>query len=204
MSQPYRIEVVSDFVCPWCFIGTRRLEQVLEGKDANVSYRPFLLDPRVPIEGVDLRENLKRKFGNPEPMFGRVEEAARAAGIALDFTKVRRYPSTVPAHALTRAAADKGTQRALSNALFEAYFLAGRDIGALDVLQDVASAHGFDRDEVTRIVEDPAELDRSRKEAAEMAAEGISGVPFFVFGEKYAFSGAQPRAVFEKALAMIA
>ncbi len=203
MSSAYRIEVVSDFVCPWCFIGTRRLEQVLAGKEANVAYRPFLLDPRIPIEGVDLRENLRKKFGrDPEPMFARVEQAARDAGIALDFGKVRRYPSTLRAHALTRHAAEKKTQRALSNALFEAYFLQGRDIGALDVLKDVGAAHGFDGDEVARIVEEDAELDRSRKEAAEMAAEGIQGVPFFVFGEKYAFSGAQPREIFEKALSM--
>ncbi len=179
MSQPYRIEVVSDFVCPWCFIGTRRLEQVIAGKEGKVSYRPFLLDPRIPIEGVDLRENLKRKFGrDPDSMFGRVEEAARAAGIALDFSKVRRYPSTLRAHALTRHAGEKGTQRALANALFEAYFLEGRDIGALDVLQDVGAAHGFDRDEVARIVEDDAELDSVAKRGRRNGRGGHQRRPF--------------------------
>jgi len=203
MSQPYRIEVVSDFVCPWCFIGTRRLEQVLEGKEAEVAYRPFLLDPSIPLEGVDLRESLKKKFGrDPEGMFGRVEEAARETGIALDFSKVRRYPSTVRAHALTRHAAEKGTQRALANALFEANFLEGRDIGAIDVLADIAQKHGFDRDEAIRIIEDESELDQARKEARESAGAGIGGVPFFVFAGRFAVSGAQPVAVFEKALAM--
>jgi predicted DsbA family dithiol-disulfide isomerase len=205
MSQPYRIEVVSDFVCPWCFIGTRRLEQVLAGKEAEIVYRPFLLDASIPLEGVDLRESLKKKFGrDPEGMFGRVEAAARDAGIALDFSKVRRYPSTVRAHALTHHAAAKRTQRALANALFEANFLEGRDIGSTDVLAEIAQKHGFDRDEAMRILEDDAELDRARKEASQTAAEGIGGVPFFVFAGRFAVSGAQPAEVFEKALAMSA
>lgn len=178
---------------------------MLAGKDADIAYRPFLLDASIPLEGVDLRESLKKKFGrDPEGMFGRVEAAAREAGIPLDFSKVRRYPSTVRAHALTRHAGEKGTQRAVANALFEANFLEGRDIGSLDVLAEIAQKHGFERDEAMRILEDDAELDRIRTEASEMAAEGIGGVPFFVFAGKFAVSGAQPAAVFEKALAMSA
>jgi predicted DsbA family dithiol-disulfide isomerase len=193
MSQPYRIEVVSDFVCPWCFIGTHRLEQALAGKEARtaiVSYRPFLLDPRIPPEGVDLRDTLRKKFGgDPEPMFGRVEAAARDAGIALDFSKVRRYPSTVRAHALVRRAKDP---RALANALFEAYFLQGRDIGSTEVLAELAGSADLEE----------SELQRVRDEAREASAEGITGVPFFVFGDKIAVSGAQPPEVFQKALSM--
>jgi predicted DsbA family dithiol-disulfide isomerase len=192
MTQPYRIDVVSDFVCPWCFIGARRLEKALEGKDAEVTYRPFLLDPRIPPEGVDLRENLRKKFGrDPEGMFGRVEAAAREAGIQLDFAKVRRYPSTVLAHALVAKAKDP---RALANALFEAYFLQGRDIGQADVLRELAGSADVEK----------ADLERVRDEAREASAEGITGVPFFVFGDKFAVSGAQPLEVFEKALSMSA
>ena len=190
MSQPYRIEVVSDFVCPWCFIGTRRLEQALAGKEAEVAYRPFLLDPRIPPEGVDLRENLRKKFGrDPEGMFGRVEAAARESGIPLDFAKVRRYPSTVHAHALVRRAKD---QRALANAIFEAYFLQGRDIGSPDVLAELAGSSEVEK----------SELDGVREEAREASVEGITGVPFFVFDGKIAVSGAQPPEVFQKALSM--
>lgn len=192
MSQPYRIEVVSDFVCPWCFIGTRRLEQALAGKDVEVAYRPFLLDPRVPDEGVDLRDNLRKKFGrDPEGMFGRVEAAAREAGIALDFSKVRRYPSTVRAHALVAKAKDP---RKLANALFEAYFLHGRDIGDVDVLAELAGSADVEE----------ADLDRVRQEARDASAEGITGVPFFVFDGKIAVSGAQPPEVFQRALSMSA
>jgi predicted DsbA family dithiol-disulfide isomerase len=192
MSQPYRIEVVSDFVCPWCFIGTRRLEQSLVGKEAEVAYRPFLLDATIPTEGVDLRESLQKKFGrDPEGMFGRVEAAAREAGIPLDFAKVRRYPSTVRAHALVARAKD---QRALANTLFEAYFLQGRDIGAPDVLAELAGSSELEE----------ADLALVREQAREASAEGITGVPFFVFEGKIAFSGAQPMEVFQKALSMSA
>jgi predicted DsbA family dithiol-disulfide isomerase len=192
MSQPYRIEVVSDFVCPWCFIGTRRLEQAIAGKEAEVAvaYHPFLLDPRIPPEGVDLRENLKKKFGrDPEGMFGRVEAAAREAGIALDFSKVRRYPSTVRAHALVKRAKDP---RALANALFEAYFLQGRDIGATDVLEEIAGSADVEE----------GDLEVVRTEAREASEQGINGVPFFIFDGKIAVSGAQPPEVFQKALSM--
>lgn len=181
---------MSDFVCPWCFIGTRRLEKALEGKEAEVAYRPFLLDPRIPAEGVDLRENLKKKFGrDPEGMFGRVEAAARETGIPLDFSKVRRYPSTVLAHALVAKAKEP---RALANALFEAYFLQGRDIGSADVLAELAGSAEVEE----------AELERVREQAREASAEGITGVPFFVFDGKIAVSGAQPPEVFQKALSM--
>ncbi len=198
------IDVVSDFVCPWCFIGARRLDDVLarSGTDARVSHHPFLLDPTIPLEGVDLRDRLRQKFGrDPTPMFAHVESAAREAGIALDFGKIRGYPSTLRAHAIVARAEEKGTQRALARALFEAYFLEGRDIGALDVLGDVASRHGFDREEAVAIASDAVALDRARAEAADAAAQGVDGVPFFVFDGRVAFSGAQPVAIFERALA---
>jgi predicted DsbA family dithiol-disulfide isomerase len=207
MSEPPTIDVISDFVCPWCFIGTRRLESVLAstGTDAVVSVHPFLLDPTIPDEGVDLRERLERKFGrSAEPMFARVEAAARDAGIPLDFAKVRRYPSTLRAHALVARAAEKGTQRKLAGALFDAYFLEGKDIGDASVLAEIATAHGFEKGEALAIVRDADALARARQEAAEAAAQGISGVPFFVFGGRFAVSGAQPAAVFEQALGMLA
>jgi len=181
---------VSDFVCPWCFIGTRRLEKALDGKPVDVAYRPFLLDPTIPLEGVDLRERLQQKFGrDPEGMFGRVEAAARETGITLDFSKVRRYPSTVRAHALVAKAKDP---RVLANALFEAYFLQGRDIGASDVLAELAGSAEVEE----------THLELVRKRAREASEEGITGVPFFIFDGKIAVSGAQPPEVFQKALSM--
>lgn len=198
------IDVVSDVVCPWCLIGVCRLEQALESfpdVDATVTFLPFLLDPTTPDEGVDLRERLQKKYGVPaEQMFGRVESAARESGIPLDFSKITRAVATTRAHTLLRHAREKHTQRALNRALLDAYFLEGRDVGSVDVLADIASAHGFDADEARAIVGDDAELRVTREEAASVAAQGISGVPFFIFGERLALSGAQSVEVMKQAI----
>ena len=144
VPRPLDITIVSDVICPWCFIGTRRLDQVLATMpdvDARIQYRAFLLDPTVPPEGADLRDRLRKKYGaDPEAMFVRIEQAARDTGIPLDFSNVRRTPNTIPAHTLLRHAAARGTQRQLSDALFSAYFLHGQDISAPDVLAAIAEA----------------------------------------------------------------
>lgn len=202
------IDVVSDIVCPFCLIGARRLDDALAatpGVDATVRFHPFLLDPSIPKEGVDLRANLAKKFGgDPKAMFGRVEAMARESGIPLDFEKVRRYPSTVAAHTLIRHADAKGTQRAVARALFEAYFLNEKDVSDPATLGAIGAAHGFSADEVIALVTDEKELAATRKEAGDAAEQGISGVPFFVFAEKYAVSGAQPVEILKQAIAKAA
>lgn len=199
------IDFVSDVICPWCFIGFTRLEQALAqaGEDAaEVTLRPFLLDPSTPPEGADLRERLQKKLGgDPEKIFERVEAAARESGIALDFAKVRRTPNTLKAHALIGAAGPKGTQRALARALFTAYFLEGRDLSDDAVLADIAVSNGFDAAEAAAVLSDAQALEETRAVAAELSAQGISGVPFTIFDGKLAVSGAQPVEVFRQAIA---
>lgn len=205
---PLRIDVVSDIVCPWCYIGTRRLEQAIEslGGAASaeapvVAYHPFLLDPSTPVAGVDLREQLRRKYGgDPEAMFARVEAAARETGIPLDFAKVQRMVSTVGAHTLLRHAAARGTQRALADALFGAYFLDGRDIGQPSVLAALAERQGFSVDEALSLIGDENERRRTREDAEESERRGVEGVPFFMFGDRLALSGAQPLKVFRSTI----
>lgn len=119
--------------------------------------------------------------------------------IPLDFSKVHRTPNTLKAHTLITRAHDKGTQHALAKALFEAYFLEGKDIGADGVLIEIASAHGFDRAEAQTLLEDRAALDFTRTEAEAMSRQGIRGVPFTIFGGSLAVSGAQPVDVFRQA-----
>lgn len=204
MSRALSIEVVSDVVCPWCFIGTRRLNQALSEMpdvSATVVFRPFLLDPSTPDEGGDLRERLRAKYGaDPDKMFSRVEAAAHESGIPLDFSKVRRYASTVRAHTLLRHAQAKGTQRALKEALFSAYFMEGRDIGAEAELVSVAQAHGFAADEARALVTDPEELKTTRAEAHAWAEQGVTGVPLTILGERFAVPGAQAVDVFKQAI----
>jgi len=199
------IDVISDIICPWCFIGTRRLEQALAPLapkvSAKITYRPFLLDPSTPTEGTDLRARLRNKYGvDPSTMFARVESAARASGIPLDFTKVTRTVSTIAAHTLLRHAIAKETQPALADALFSAYFLEGLDVGEIATLARIASAHGFSVDEATALLRDDAELARTREEAAGAAESGIQGVPFFVLDGRLAISGAQPVETFRAAV----
>lgn len=203
------IDIVSDVVCPWCLIGVRRMEQALAAfpdVEASITFHPFLLDPSTPDEGHDLRERLRRKYGaDPNAMFARVEAAARESGVPLDFTKVTRWPATVRAHTLLRHAEDKGTQRALKHALLDAYFFEGRDVGSVDVLVGIAAAHGFTIDEARALVTDEAELRETRADAASAAEQGVNGVPFFVVGKRFAFSGAQPvdamKSVIQRAIA---
>ncbi len=200
VANPPTIDFISDVICPWCFIGLRRLEAALEQEGAAetpITFHPFQLDPSTPMEGADLRERLAEKFGgDPSSMFRRVEAVARESGIPLDFEKVRRSPNTLKAHVLIGRALDKGTQHALANALFEAHFLDGKDIGSDSVLVDIASAHGFDRSEAEGILADRSALDATRAEAAAMSRQGVSGVPFIIFGGKLAVSGAQPTDIF--------
>jgi predicted DsbA family dithiol-disulfide isomerase len=198
------IEVVSDLVCPWCFIGSRRLEEALSRVpqlEVDVEYLPFLLDPTLPPEGADLRERLAKRFGaEPSTMFTRVEEAARSSGIPLDFQVVRRFSNTLGAHTLIAAARERGTQRALVNALFAAYFLEGVDLSDEHALTRIATAHGFGEEEALERLRDESARGAARALAADLASQGIGGVPFFIFGERLAVSGAQPVEVLIEAI----
>ncbi len=199
-----RIDIVSDIVCPWCFIGSRRLKAALAtfpDLEVELAYRPFLLDPTTPEEGQDLRERLRAKYGgDPEKMFAQVEKAAHSSGIPLDFSKVRRSVSTIAPHTLLRHALEKGTQAALGEALFAAYFLEGRDISRTEVLVELGRAHGFAEGEVERILATEAELEETRDEARAASRGGITGVPFTILGGALAVSGAQEVDVFRQAI----
>jgi predicted DsbA family dithiol-disulfide isomerase len=201
---PLRVEVFSDVVCPWCFVGAERLERVLGElglADAAVTYRPFMLDPKTPLAGRNVQEDLRRKYGaDPAVLFARVEAAARESGIPLDLTRQPFMYPTDRAHTLVRHAAAKGTQRALVRAMFRAYFLEGRNIADAAVLVPLAVAHGLDEAEAGRLIEDPAELTTSRQQAAEAIRKGIRGAPFFVFNGAVALSGAQPERIFREAI----
>ncbi|WAS98363.1 DsbA family oxidoreductase [Nannocystis punicea] len=197
------IDVVSDIACPWCFIGIERLERALaETKAAaTVTLHPYLLDPDGPDSGTDLRARLRQKFGgDPTPAFANVERAARETGIPLDFEKVRMGYPTLRAHTLLRHAEARGTQRALSRALFAAYFLEGRNIADPAVLAGIAAPHGFSGEEAMKLTSDPQELAQTRQEAEHAARSGVRGVPLFIFDGRTAISGAQPEAVFREAI----
>jgi predicted DsbA family dithiol-disulfide isomerase len=200
---PLPIDLFTDIVCPWCFVGNERLERVLAAADqpAVVSHHPFLLDPHTPPEGKDIPAMIRRHMGvDPHQLWSRVEAEAKKSGIDLDLSKARYSYPTLRAHTLIRQAALKGTQRALVRDLFRANFLDAKNISDTAVLAEIGARHGFAADEVERLVSDADELARTRQEAEQAAASGISGVPFYVLDQRFAISGAQPEEVLHAAI----
>jgi len=205
VTQNLAIDLFSDVVCPWCFIGSARLEQALAGLadevQAEVCYHPFFLDPQVPKAGLSVADKLRRKYGvDPKQLWGRVEGAARESGIELDLSLQPMMYPTDAAHTLLRHAHAKGTQPALAAALFRAYFQEAKNIGDESVLADIATAHGFSRDEALELATAATELELTREQALSAAQGGIRGVPFFIFDGRLAVSGAQSVSVLQAAI----
>lgn len=205
MARLLKIDVFTDVVCPWCLVGSARLDQAIarlpEDIEVMVENHPFYLDPTVPPEGVDVGEMLKAKYGrDPKEMWARVEGEARKSGIDLDLSKQPRMFNTAKAHTITRLSKPNGNQHELANAIAEAYFLDHRQINDDNTLADIAVAFGWDRGDALDAMNDANELSITEQLATSAAQQGIRGVPFFVFGEKYALSGAQPDEVFAQAL----
>ncbi len=195
-------------VCPWCFIGKRRLDAVLAGSglsDVEVRWHAFQLNPDLPPGGVDRRQYLEQKFGaaNVERIHARVEAAGREAGIEFRFDRITRSPNTFDAHRLLGLAADQGRQTALKEALLSAYFLEGRDLGDHATLAAIAAETGLQGDIQAWLAGDGG-AEAVRTDLAAAADIGIGGVPFFIFAGRYALAGAQPAEVFQQALAAAA
>ena len=205
MTKLLKIDVFTDVVCPWCLVGSARLDQAIaklpDSVEVVVENHPFYLDPNVPQEGVDVGEMLKQKYGRePSEMWERVESEAQKAGISLDLSRQPRMFNTAKAHTITRLSKPNGNQHELANAIAEAYFLLHRQINDDNVLADIAVEFGWDRGDALDAINDENELSITAQLATSAAQQGIRGVPFFVFGEKYALSGAQPDGVFAQVL----
>jgi predicted DsbA family dithiol-disulfide isomerase len=198
------IDIVSDVVCPWCFIGKRRLERALELYRARrpdapapqVVYHPFELNPEIPREGVARADYIARKFGaRGYSAHERLVHAGAQLGIAFAFDRIERQPNTLAAHALIEWARRRGVQPAVKEALMQAFFVDGRDLTDAATLVDIAAKAGLDRAEAQGAIADE-ELRRNVAEEEEHAKSmGIHGVPFFVFNRRLAVEGAQPPEV---------
>lgn len=205
MAKLLKIDVFTDVVCPWCLVGSARLDKAIaelpDDVEVVVENHPFYLDPNTPAEGVVVADMLREKYGrDPKEMWARVEDEARKAGVELNLSQQPRMFPTKKAHTITRLAKPLGIQHELANAIANAYFLEHRQINDDNVLADIAVEYGFDRGDAIDAMNDENELGITEQLAVDAAAQGIRGVPFFVFGEKYALSGAQPDEVFERAL----
>lgn len=196
MSEPFQIDVVSDTVCPWCFIGKRRLGRALAMRpelEFDVRWRPFRLDPTIPREGVDRKAYLAAKFGDVErvkAMGEAIREAGAGEGIAFDYDRIAKSPNTLDSHRLVRWSATAGVQDDIVERLFRAYFEEGRDVGDQRVLTEIATEAGMDAELVAKLLAEDADLELVEREDALAHKMGISGVPTFIFANKYAASGA--------------
>ena len=203
---PITIDIVSDVVCPWCFIGKRHLDAALAqfGQPVTLRWLPFFLNPDTPPEGEPYRPFLEKKFGGPEALvgiWGRVREAGRKAGIAFEFDKIALRANTFAAHRLIhRVQQQGGATEALVEAIFAAGFCEGRFIGDPAVLADLAAQCGADRGETLAWLQSDAETAVVLTQEQHVRQMGIDGVPFFIFNGKLAVSGAQPPEVLLDAL----
>ena len=193
-----QIDVISDTVCPWCFIGKRRLMRALEQRPGivfDVKWRPYRLDPTVPKAGVDRQAYMRAKFGDDPMKIVEMHKliAAEGAkdGIEFDFAAITRRPDTLDSHRLVRWAEAAGVQDEVVERLFIAYFENGEDIGDIRILADIADLCGMDGVEIARMLEtdtDIAMVEREDQVAHEM---GVTGVPAMIFGNRLAVSGAR-------------
>lgn len=202
------IDVVSDVVCPWCFIGKRRLEAALAqlGSDNGpvrpvVTWQPFELNPDLPREGIDRRDYLDAKFGGREraaQIYERVRAAGATVGIAFAFDRITRQPNTLDAHRLIAWAQARGDAEPLVERLFRAYFLEGRPIGEQAVLAEIAAESGFDRADARTMLATGEGEEPVRKAIQRFVDLGVGGVPFFILANRVAVSGAQePRVLLD-------
>ena len=201
-----QIDVVSDAVCPWCYIGKRHLEAALaELPDvaATIHWRPYQLDPTIPPGGLDRRAYMARKFGEERlpDIHARLTEAGRAAGLDLAFDRIKRSPNTLDAHRLIRWAWSAGRQDAVVEALFRAFFIDGEDIGDREILAARAADAGMDREILSRLLIADADVDAVRDEIEKARSLGVTGVPFFILDGRLGVSGAQPPEVLARAIA---
>ncbi len=202
------IDIISDVVCPWCFVGKRRVEAALRlyrergGAEPKLTWHPFQLNPDMPPEGVDRDEYVRRKFGAERAgqVYGRITAVGREVGIPFDFAKVTRQPNTLAAHSLIALAIDAGKQDAVVEAFFRAFFLEGRDLTSAGTLAEIAVGAGLDAGDVKDFLGSAnarAHIEAEDKQAREI---GVGGVPFFIFNRRVAVSGAQAPEVLLEAM----
>ena len=196
-NQPVRIDVVSDVVCPWCFIGKHRLETTLALRPdiaVEVRWRPFFLNDWIPPEGISRADYLTKKFGSPERYAGiaqRVCAAAAAEGLTYAIDKISRQPNTRDAHRLIRWADGIGKAGEMKQKLMDLYFTQGADLTNHAVLVQAAAEVGLDPEDMRAALASDQDVAEVEQEAQSAKAAGVEGVPCFIFGGKFAVSGAQ-------------
>ena len=201
------IEIFSDVVCPWCYIGKKRLDAVLgtpAGEGVTLRWRPYQLYPNMPAEGMDRARYLEARYGAdadrgrvPE----RIEAEAGEVGLKLDFSAIETMPNTFQAHRLLELGANHGVQHDLAEVLFDYYFCSGRDVGDADVLAEAAETVGLDGALAGEYLSGTAGVDAVREQLQRAVEVGVSGVPCYLLGGRFALPGAQTPEVMAQFIA---
>jgi predicted DsbA family dithiol-disulfide isomerase len=205
-TAPIRLDIFSDPVCPWCYVGKANLDRALADHPDHpfvIQWHPFQLNPDMPAEGVAKRAYLEEKFGGKarvDAIHERLREVAKSAGVDMDPDKPQRMPNTLNAHRLIHWAGIEGVQQAVVNALMRAYWTEGRDIGDLPTLADIAGENGMDREATLRLLQSDADADDIQARDQDARRKGVNAVPTFLIAQQYVVSGAQPPETWGKVI----
>ncbi|MDK3072866.1 DsbA family oxidoreductase [Sedimentitalea sp. JM2-8] len=200
------LDILSDPICPWCYIGKTHLDQALAAIPDHpfvIQWHPFQLNPDMPEDGMDRRAYLEAKFGGKDGAvraYAPVVESAEAAGLSINFEDMARTPNTMDAHRLIHWAGIEHKQNDMVDALFNAYFVEARDIGDPEVLADIADSIGMDASVVARLLATDADRDDIAKRDRHSREMGVTSVPTFIVAGKHAVPGAQPPELWQKVI----
>ena len=201
-----KLDILSDPICPWCFIGKANLDRALEQRPDHpfvIEWHPFQLNPDMPAEGMDRRAYLEAKFGGKEgavKAYAPVVEHAKQAGLNINFEAMQRTPNPLNAHRLIHWAGIEGRQTAIVSSLFRAYFTEGRDIGDRDTLADIADSCGMDASVVLRLLATDEDSQLIRDKDTNAREMGVNSVPTFIVASQHAVPGAQPTELWLKVM----
>ena len=207
MAEAIKLDIMSDPICPWCYIGKAHLDRALQDHPNHpfaIEWHPFQLNPDMPREGMDRRSYLERKFGGKEGAvraYAPVVEHAEKAGLKINFEAMQRTPNTLDAHRLIHWAGIEGRQTAAVSALFKAYFVDARDIGDDEVLADIADSIEMDAAVVTRLLKSDVDAQDIRDRDAHSRKMGVNSVPTFIVANTHAVPGAQPPELWAQVIA---
>lgn len=204
MAERFTIDVISDVICPWCFLGKRRLDVALAAmdKDVFIRWRPYLLDPTIPPQGLDRQQYMLDKFGAErlQTIHDPLIEAGQEIGVPYNFDLITRTPNTLDAHRLIRWAHTVERQTELVERLFMAYWSEGKDVGNRDVLAQCAGEAGINAEQIRELLDTEQDVAETHAEIEHATNIGVTGVPTFILAQSYALAGAQSPEVLADAI----
>ena len=209
MAERFIIDVVSDVICPWCFLGKRRLDAALEsldGLDVFVRWRPFMLDPTIPPEGLDRHDYMLKKFGEErlKTIHAPLIQAGEELGVPYNFDAITRTPNTLDAHRLIRWSHTIDRQHETAERLFMAYWSEGQDVSDRDVLARCAGDVGINAAQIRELLDSEQDVAETKAEIQHATTIGVTGVPTFILAQSYALVGAQSPEVLADAIGRVA